>query len=440
LGFTHRARVAPQSVSESPAVRTRTHLEWPEYLREVCELLWPPPAVITLDTAPSAWPSLVGGIRQAPPHPDLPRVSEFLLIPGVHRPPLVVPAQRRLAAAAIRHYRPPRALSARLAGRALSFGLASGLGGAMVRGRFRVSEPEESDTIESYLREAVSREIRVSMYLGPARANRKPVLQLLAPSGEAVGYAKIGINPLTQELVRAEHDTLSRVSAAGLTAVRAPAVLHHGSWRGLDVLVLSTLPVWLRRRQPPTDQLCAAMGEVARMCGGLRTAPLRDSGYLAALRTRLADADNSQPKAALLGALDALTKRSGEVVMTYGAWHGDWSPWNMACTQSGLLLWDWERFSTDAPLGFDALHHWMQGQVRPSGRDPHEVAADCPEHAVKLIEPFGIGAEAARVTGLLYMAELATRYLVDRQDKAGARLGAAGDWLIPAIAAGVRRP
>jgi hypothetical protein len=40
---------------------------------------------------------------------------------------------------------------------------------------------------------------------------------------------------------------------------------------------------------------------------------------------------------------------------------------------------------------------------------------------------------------MLYLADLATRYLVDRQAKAGARLGAPGQWLIPAFVAEVAK-
>ena len=49
----------------------------------------------------------------------------------------------------------------------------------------------------------------MSLYLSPARANRKPVLQLLTPQGQAAGFAKIGTNQLTRELVTAEYEALA---------------------------------------------------------------------------------------------------------------------------------------------------------------------------------------------------------------------------------------
>jgi hypothetical protein len=180
------------------------------------------------------------------------------------------------------------------------------------------------------------------------------------------------------------------------------------------------------------------MAEVRRV-DELRTGSLADSTYLKRLRARLTDADEGPQRAALLQALDSLAVRAGGEMLTYGAWHGDWAPWNMSNTRDGLLVWDWERFADDVPVGFDALHRWVQTEVRPGRRDPRAVAAECPERAADLIAPFGTGGRQARLTASLYLAELATRYLVDRQAQAGARLGTPGAWLIPAISAEIAR-
>jgi hypothetical protein len=59
--------------------------------------------------------------------------------------------------------------------------------------------------------------------------------------------------------------------------------------------------------------------------------------------------------------------------------------------------------------------------------------------AARLLAPFGVSAEQARLTGILYLADLATRYLVDRQASAGAQNGAPGTWLVPAITHEVTR-
>lgn len=408
-------------------------------MREFCELLWPPPAVLTMDS----------GRRHRLPFPTITRpgprdrgnngAGAFMLVPGGRHLSLLVPSTNRAAAAAVRCYSARGSRTGRLAAKVFSLCLAGGLGRAVRSAGVRVDAPPGTDTIEAYLDEMIGRDIRLSMYVGPARANRKPVLLILTPAGDAVAFAKIGYNRLTSELVRTERASLIRLSEAGLTQITVPKVLHHDQWRGLDVLMLSALPVGLRRRPLHSAKLAAAMGEVTRV-GGLRSEPLSGSEYLRRLRDRLASADEGAERAVLQRALGDIAERAGGAVLTYGAWHGDWAPWNMANTDRGLLVWDWERFTGGVPLGFDALHYQLQSAVAPGRRsDPMAAAAQCPESAARLLAPFGVRAGEARLTATLYLAELATRYLVDRQAKAGARLGAPGMWLIPAVTAEASR-
>jgi hypothetical protein len=420
-----------------PAVGGAPHLhlaDWERlaYLREICELLWPSPAEMTLHSDFPRWPHITSAARSRARDMAPAEGRDFVLIPGVRHPRLLVPASPRTAAAALRQYGQPRSWTARLGVTALAFGLASGLGGRLFGVRVRMNAPAGADSIESYLRSVISPDIRVGIRLGPARANRTPVLQLLTASGEPIGFVKIGFNPLTRDLVRAERESLAWLGRAGLRGVTVPRVLHHDQWHGLDVLVLSALPVWQRRRSVSSAQLCAAMEEVAGV-DGLQQGPGAAGAYLGQLRERLVAADEGPERAALFEATDKLASVGGCEMLTYGSWHGDWSPWNMASTGDGLLVWDWERFASGVPLGFDALHHWLQNEVGPQHRDPLEAASGCTGRAAELLAPFGIGAREARLTSALYLADVATRYLVDRQAQAGAPLGAPGTWLIPAL-------
>jgi hypothetical protein len=414
-----------------PAPDTRDP-EWLTCLRESCALLWPQPAAIALETTGGPrWPRrkwLARWAREAAYFPE----GEFALVPWFRRAPLLVPRGRRVAAAAVRHYSGATSSASRFAVNTLSLLLAGGLTPAVLRGRLRVKARPGVETIEAYLAEVMRRDIRVSMYLGPARANRKPVLQLLTSSGETVGFAKIGVSPLTSKLVRAERQALARLAEAGLREITVPRVLHYDVWHGLDVLVLSALPAWQRRRPVSESRLSASMIELSR-AGGLRHEPLGDSDYLLRLRARLATADDSTDQATLMHALDSLTAWAGDTALAFGSWHGDWSPWNMANTSRGLLVWDWERFTTGVPQGFDALHYWLQTELKMRHCDPPDAAARCIQEAPRLLAPFGVDAATARITAILYLADLATRYLVDRQAEAGSPLGAPGTWLLPVI-------
>lgn len=429
---------SPAAAAGAPPLRLADDWERLAYLREVCELLWPPTAEMTLYGGAHGWP-ITGAVRpRAPSGTSRADGRDFVLIPGVRHPRLLVPAVPRAAAAALRQYGQPRSWAARMGVAAFALGLASGLGGTLLGVRVRVTAPPEAESIESYLKSVLTPDIRVSIRLGPARANRKPVLQLHTTSGQAAGFVKVGFNPLTRDLVRAEAVSLAWLESTGLDGISVPRVIHHGQWHGMDVLVLSGLPVWQRRRGLSAAQLSAAMDTVARV-GGLQEGAVASDVYLQQLQERLEAADPGPERSALLEALDTIAATGLSTGLTFGAWHGDWSPWNMASTTGGLLVWDWERFASGVPLGFDALHYWLQSEVGPRHRDPLAAATDCLEQAATLLAPFGIVAASARLTAALYLADMATRYLVDRQAAAGAPLGAPGTWLIPALVAEVDR-
>lgn len=360
----------------------------------------------------------------------------MIVLPGLRRPRLLVPAERRPGAAAVRRYGEPGSARSALAARALSAALASGIGARLIRSRVMVRVPPGAQTIESRLSSMLGQRVVVSVHLGAARANRKPVLQLLTPAGETIGFAKVGVNPLTSDLVSGEREALGRLGAAGLRELRVPQVLGHERWNGLQILVLSALPVWQKRRPLAPGQLDRAMAEVAGLAGVTRF-PFAASEYWALLTSRLEAAGDGPEPAALASALGELAGLAGAAELGFGSWHGDWTPWNMACTAGGLLLWDWERFTWPAPVGFDALHYWLQAEVTGTRRDPAQAAAACVQRAPLLLDPFGVAGRQARLTALLYLADLSVRYVADRQEQAGARLGAPRRWLLPALTAGI---
>jgi hypothetical protein len=391
------------------------------YLRDICGKLWPDPARAELSVRPVA--------EQAG---DL----SMIVLPGLRDPRLLVPAERRPAAAAVRRYGEPGSVRSAVATRALAAALASGLGPRLLRGRLTVRVPPDVQTIESRLNQTLGRQVLLSVHLGAPRANRKPVLQLLTEAGETIGFAKVGINPLTADLVRAEHAALDRLHATGLRHLHAPHVLGHDRWNELEILVLSPLPVWQRRTPPQPGALQRAMTEIAG-AAGLKESPIVGSEYRRRLAARLDAAGDGTELAVLGSALATLDSLAGAAALRFGSWHGDWTPWNMTSTAQGLLVWDWERFTTPAPIGFDALHCWLQAEVVGNKAEPADAARACVRGAAELLKPFGVARREARLTALLYLADLSVRYLTDRQEEAGAALGAPRRWLLPALKAGV---
>jgi hypothetical protein len=388
------------------------------FLAEICELLWPP--------APAASAALATTGSS----------SNLIVLPNLRHPRLVVAPDRRVAAAAVRRYGEPRSASSRWGQRGLSLLMRSGVGGAVLRKRVSVRPPSGTSTIEAYLSSELGQELRISMYLGAPRANRKPVLHLFTPDGDPVGVAKIGITPLARDLVRAERDALLALDRSQLQALRAPEVLRYGTWHDMPVMVIDALPTDGRRQSLTDERLVEAMVQVAGLAS-TGDAPLRESGWWAGLSPRLEGARSTPARDSVLSTLHWLESKAGATSLRFGAWHGDWTPWNMASTADGLLVWDWERFATGVPVGFDAMHCWLQTKLTAERRDPLTSARESLARAPELLAPFGVEADAARLTAALYLAELAVRHLADDQQAAGSRLSSIEQWLIPALNVGV---
>jgi hypothetical protein len=382
-----------------------------QYLAEVLALLYPAPCDTT------------GGAGEP--------IAEYVVVPDARRPRLLVPnTSRKVASAAVRRYAEPQSRGARLKRDAVVAALRTGASSVLLRDRITITGPA-AESIDGHLRAELGRDLAVSIHIGPARANRKPVLQLISPDGETFGFGKLGTGPLTQRLVKAETNSLNVLGTVGLTKLTVPKVLHAGQWRGLQVLIQSALPVWLPRAPLTERRLTAAMLDIAGCCG-FHTGTLVGSAYWAELRGRLAGVSDRAEGAALASAAEMLAHHAGDRNLRYGAWHGDWAPWNMANLADALLVWDWERFATGVPVGFDAVHHELQRRIQATDDAADAVEATV-RKAAELLKPFGVDTQAHELTALLYLVDLAARYLTDRQAEAGARLGVLGTWLLPVL-------
>lgn len=306
----------------------------------------------------------------------------------------------------------------------------SGLADHLLRGRLRVTVPPGVRTLEDQLGEALGVECLFGLHVGPARANRKPVLTLVSSRGELLGYAKLGVNRLTSDLVLTETAALRRLGEAALTRVEVPKVLHSGVWGEGQLVVQSALPVWQRRVKETEAGRVAAMLEVAAL-GGAGRVRLEDSPFwrasLAGLRATTA------PAAATLMDVAARLAPHAAVDVRLGAWHGDWHQSNMAVVADRFLVWDWERFAVGVPVGCDALHHDLQRAITVRKLAPPSASEELIRAAPRILAPFGVASSTAPIVAAAYLLHLGARYLVDDQAGAGSRLGRLDDWLVPTL-------
>lgn len=384
-------------------------------LLEQLRLLWPEPARVSLTTRRHA-------SKEA-------RLS-FVPLPAAGTPRMLVPAgPPRVTASAIRGSRVARDRRARWATSALSGAARMGL----LRWhphRIQVEGDDSSwaSALLPRLREAVGTQVVPSFYVGPVRAVQKPVLQLLDPTGRTVAFAKVGVNDLTNALVASEARALDVVGGHAWSTLRTPRLLMHERWHDHEVIVQSALP----SDGPATAELVSrALGELAAT-GDRRAVPLGSTSWWADIVGRVTAFPDGAAPEALRQTIASVDAAAGSVSVFLGPAHLDWAPWNMSRVGDALAVWDWEQFCTAVPVGYDAIHFALQQAVVLRQQHPVAAVAAVRREAPQLMASLGLHASRGDLLVLLYLLELASRYL--RDGESGTRLSRLHTWVEPVLA------
>jgi len=393
-----------------------------EALLEAARLIWPAPATVRISSGAGASPASPA---------DGERTRSLALVPSAANPKLAVPAEPRAAAAKVAtSATAPGSFAASARTRAMGLALGSGLGRRLLRDRLVVTLPPGATGLDDLLGELLHERVVVGLRVGPPRANRKPVLSVVTPDGRLVAYAKLGLNELTDRLVADEGNALTRLGVVDLGDVIVPRVLHAGSWRGHQLLVQSPLPVRRSRGADLDLRIEAAMVVVSR-AEGVTQAQLSAFPWWART-TRAADELPEGDSRGPLLAIGAALRQRADRVLPLGGWHGDWNPGNCCVVPGSVLVWDWERYETGVPLGFDALHLRLQAAIG-AGATPRAAATALLADAPVILAPFGVLSADAGLVAQLYLWGLGVRYATDDQAKAGAAIGRLGEWLVPVL-------
>ncbi len=267
----------------------------------------------------------------------------------------------------------------------------------------------DADSIERHLARQLGTPVRVGVLLGTRRVNQKPVLQVFDLAGRLLGYAKVGHNDLTADLVQREAVALAAIGAQSPRWFRVPRLLHHGQWSGLEVLVTSPLLAGPGRGGVPAAARTNAMLELAGLAG-FHTAPLAQTGFWRRLRESAARLSGEPDGARLLEVTDAIERTHGEDLVRLGGWHGDWSRWNMNLRDGVVQIWDWERYDAEVPVGFDGLH--LAAHAIRSGRgDLVRQEAEFLSRVGGSLRELGVRTDEHDLTLRLYLCTIAARYV-----------------------------
>jgi hypothetical protein len=366
-------------------------------LLEVAGRLWPAPATV----------QLVRDARQPA------RVArDWLILPSLGKPWLLLPAWSATAADALLRddhgQRSPQIVHA------LAVLHRQRMLARIPLPRLRVSSPGTVDTIETELTRILHKSSDVVVRLGRRRWNRSVVLRPLDAAGRTLAYVKSAASQSGVDALRREREHLRRVATLGPRLVEWPEVLHHGSWRDLDLLALSPLigdgSTKNRSRAPS-----AAMRALALSAERGRQ-PVAETDLSNKLAGDIQRLSHSEQRSRLRSAVDLTMSRLGQVKVPIGCWHGDWVPWNMTSHGDRVLLWDWEHFAEGVPIGLDGVHYRAQQLRMFKGTDRRVEDRWVREATEWLLNTFQLSTPQIRATILAYLLEVNVRYLRDREE------------------------
>lgn len=329
---------------------------------------------VLVETLARFWPDgevTVESSRTAPRGAD---TVSFGIAPRLSAPRLLVPTgSRRAAARSLRRF--SASASTRDAVTRLgAAGLSGALGAAALPDRIVVRRAG-GDSLLAHLGDLLGQPVQVSVGVGNARVNRKPVLQVFDERGRVLGWAKIGDSDQARADLAAEARGLRQVSARAWEHLEVPRVLHESTWQGLSVLVITALAAgatqalrdpWARP-EAAMEELSRGFEEPASTLGALR--------WWEEQRAVLDRLGDPALRARALACHEALEERASGREWRVGAWHGDWTPWNIAVTRDRVRVWDWERFETGVPFGLDGVHHTLNTHTREHGASAASIHA-----------------------------------------------------------------
>lgn len=352
------------------------------------------------------------------------------LVPFPRYPRMVVPAG--VNAAAGDALSRPSAGDGRLSAAPrefLSRVLSHGLGPALMP--YGLSVSDQTESIVEHLSTVLGQQVVISLTVGSARANRKPILNVHAVGGGEIGFAKVGLAPLTDSLVRHEAEVLDRLPSAAAGNFILPPKLHSGRWQDHEVLLMGALRPDIRQklRGVPKKAAAAIITSVP-----VTYSSIADSEWLAGLQKSLEPLRKTDD-GALPELLDAFTAACGSVELPFGAWHGDFGPWNMAYTSTLPMIWDWERYGTTVPAGLDVAHYTAHQALRKIGdmaaaRESLENAVPGPLREVVFLATSAGLPDPRQLTAICsaYLFTIATRFTLDAHTPDGISVRPLARW------------
>lgn len=246
-------------------------------------------------------------------------------------------------------------------------------------------------------------DLSVAIGLSIPKSNRKPVLQLLDGRGRCLGWAKVGWNRWTEDLVSNEARWLRPPTSDPLVV---PELLYEVDLCGRRVVVTSSVDAGrLPRRRPDALPPLGVFQAVAHR-GNREVAPIDESAWFRSVISVLVDATDRE-RSLIEETLDRCDGHRFEL----GAWHGDLTPWNLMTVGRRVQLIDWELAADGVPFGFDLCHFHTQVAAEMKGLPAFEALDRSARLSPQGLAALGVEARNRSAVWHLYLVELVRRMI-----------------------------
>jgi hypothetical protein len=337
------------------------------------------------------------------------RGSTYVIAPARRWPRMLLPDDRIAARGALLGGTATRSFAARRRRGAFATALRTDTAWHMVRDRVWIPGP---DPLRERLEEALGGPAMIAAALRVRAPFRKPMLQVLAPTGEVVAYAKVAWNEVTALNARAEHEALLAFADADHAGLRTPEVVAMLEHRGFPVLVTRPMPEAVARYAPsdppPPVTVTRRISEVLSLGRAPGSIDERLRSRLDAVAVALS---RDGRHGAVVDAAISLRNGLDTANLPTGAWHGDWAPWNLGRENDTLWVWDWEHWRSDVPLGLDVPHFVFQQRFVAERAPLDEAFAAAREASSEPLTSLGYGPDDRRTLDAIHVLEICLRYL-----------------------------
>jgi len=236
-----------------------------------------------------------------------------------------------------------------------------------------VNAKENSKILLEHIKDVLKiKDLTFAISLGTPGPHRKPVIQLVAPDGKTLGYAKVGWNEATNVLVKREAEILQQLSNVPFNSFLTPSVLYAGWWADRFICIQSC-PGGKTEFAPQrlTSHYLFILKELAdfHKCQILH----KESSFWKNLLQRIESIQSAYYRYVLEQGICGVEKWLGNASLPFHMRHGDFAPWNAYKMNGKLFLFDWEYADREALGGWDLFHFIVQTLWLLEKRTPPEI-------------------------------------------------------------------